>query len=116
MLIIIIVIAVLSMCFNAEAQEDSLRLYTDGMVEDLIEDTDAEEDNSELYELIEYYINRPLDLNKATLTELSALPYSDVSTARNIIDHRKKYGTIFSKNELYSIPAIPQEVVQQRSE
>lgn len=96
-------------CF---AQSDSLQLETEQTVEDILEEPGEESDNSDLYEQIEYYIEHPVNLNTASLEELSALPYIDLSIAKLIIDHRKKYGVFFSQNELYSISLIPQDVVK----
>ncbi len=93
------------------AQTDSLILSTDTAVEDLLEEPEDESDNSDLYELIEYYIDNPLNLNKASAGELSDLPYMDMSSASLIVEHRKKYGKYFSKNELYTVSALPAEVI-----
>ncbi len=94
------------------AQSDTLQLETEQTIEDLLEEPGEESDNSDLYELIEYYVDHPVNINTASLTELSDLPYVDISIAKLIIDHRNKYGAFFSPNELYSISAIPQDVVK----
>jgi hypothetical protein len=109
---LVIVFIFLALSITCSAQSDSLQIQTEETIEDLLEEPDEGTDNSDLYELIEHYLNNPLNLNKASLAELSALPYSDLSTANLIIEHRNKYGVIFSKNELYSISAIPEKVVQ----
>ena len=94
------------------AQTDSLVLHTETAIEDLLEEPGDESDNSDLYELIEYYIENPVNLNKASAQELSDLPYLDISSANLIIEHRKKYGKYFSGNELYAVTALPAGVVQ----
>ncbi len=73
---------------------------------------DAETDNSDLYDLTEYYIRNPVNLNNASVEDLSSLPYLDLFSARLIIKHRKTFGTFFSTNELYSVSGIPAEVIQ----
>ncbi len=112
MLKVLIVLAFLALSMTCDARTDSLQIQMEETIEDLLEEPGEETDNSDLYELIEYYINNPVNLNNASLEELSALPYSDLSIANQIIEYRKKYGVIYSKNELYSISAIPQETVQ----
>ena len=94
------------------AQTDSLFLQTESAVEDLLEEPGEESDNSDLYDLIEYYIDNPVNLNRASAGELSDLPYLDIASAGLIVKHRKKYGRYFSKNELYSVSALPAGVVQ----
>lgn len=112
MLTVLFVIVFFALSIACDAQSDSLQIQTEETIEDLLSEPGEETDHSDLYELIEYYLNKPVDLNKASLRELSVLPYSDLSTANLIIEYRNKYGVIFSKNELYSISAIPQEVIQ----
>lgn len=71
-----------------------------------------ETDNSDLYDLTEYYIRNPVNLNKASVEDLSSLPYLDLYSAGLIIEHRKTFGTFFTNSELYSVSGLPGEVVQ----
>jgi Helix-hairpin-helix motif len=105
------IICCLFISIDCYSQSDSTQTETDQTIEDLIEEPAEETDNSDLYELIEYYIEHPVDLNKASIEELSQLPRSDLSIAQIIISHRNKYGKFFSKNELYSIQSLDAEVV-----
>jgi hypothetical protein len=108
-LIAFLFFALIIQCF---AQSDSSQTQTEQTIEDLLEEPGEETDNSDLYNLIEYYMDNPVNLNTASLEELSRLPYLDISTAKIIIVHRKKYGNFFSTNELYSISLIPPEVIK----
>ncbi len=102
----------LSLMIYSYAQSDSSQTQTEQTIEDLLEEPGEETDNSDLYNQIEYYMDHPVNLNTASMEELSALPYLDISMAKIIIAHRKKYGNFFSSNELYSISLIPPEVIK----
>ncbi len=94
------------------SQTDSSNIIKDRITEELLEEPDNETDDSDLYELVEYYLEHPVNLNTASLDALSSLPYLDISVAKIIIDHRRKYGKFFSANELYSVTGIPNDLVR----
>ena len=94
------------------AQSDSLLTGAEQTIESLIEETDEESDNADLYDIIQNNIDNPVNLNKASLEDLSVLPYLDLATANLIVEHRNKYGNFFSTNELYSIPGISEKVIE----
>ena len=97
---------------NCPAQTDSMLININQAVEDLLDEPESETDDSGLYELIEYYLEHPVDINSAEIKELVKLPYLDQVSARLILSHRNEYGTYFSVNELYSIKALPEELVK----
>lgn len=94
------------------AQTDSLQLVAEETLEYLLEETENESDNSDLYDLMQYYITHPVNLNSASAEELSFVPYLDLSIARIIIDHRENFGKFFSVYELYSLSEIKQSVIK----
>ncbi len=97
---------------SCPAQSDSILINLNSTIEDILEEQEDEEtDNSGLYELIEYYIEHPLDINLVTIKELLKLPYLDPAAAELITLHRTKYGTYFSTNELYSVKGLPEDLV-----
>ncbi len=96
---------------NCPAQSDSVLINVNQTIEDLIEIPDGETDDSDFYELIEYYIEHPVDLNRASEKELIKLPYLDRAASQLIISHRAEYGTYFSTNELFSVEGLPEELV-----
>jgi len=49
---------------------------------------------------------RPLDLNRATLAELDALPGIGPVTARRILDHRARYGPFRDPRDLRAVKGI----------
>ncbi|HSD62409.1 MAG TPA: helix-hairpin-helix domain-containing protein, partial [Ignavibacteriaceae bacterium] len=56
--------------------------------------------------------NHPVNLNTASIADLTIVPYFDLSIAQVIIEHRNKYGPFFSVNELYTITSIPENVIR----
>jgi hypothetical protein len=96
---------------NCPAQSDSVLINTNQTVEDLLEESDEESDDSDFYDLIEYYIEHPVDLNKAEEKDLVKIPYVDQAASELIISHRARYGNYFSTNELFSIKGLPPELV-----
>lgn len=93
------------------AQVDTTYLNTEDILEELIDETSEESDNSELFDRFEFFINFPVDINTADLTGLLQLPLIDISTANLIIEHRNKFGPFFSVQELYAIKDLPLETV-----
>jgi len=108
-LFVLVFFTALSYCY---AQSDSVNYETDRIVDDLLEEPDDETDNSDLYEMLEYYITHPVNINFASIEDLSDLPGMNLSAAKLIIDHKNKFGRFFSINELYSIPGIPPDFVK----
>ena len=101
---VFIIIFITARCL---AQSDSSYTETENILEQILNNTSSESDNSSLYQIFEEYINNPVDLNKADISELEQIPTVNHQYAKIIIEHRKKYGYYFSKNELYSISEIP---------
>lgn len=107
---LIIVIFLFNLGLFTIAQTDSSYLKTEDLIESVIEDALEETDNSDLFDSFEHLIANPIDINTADITELLRIPFIDVNSANLIIAHRKKFGSYFSINELYSIRDIPKEV------
>ncbi len=96
---------------NCPAQSDSILININQAVEDLIEEPEEETDDSDFYELIEFYIEHPVNINTAGIKELDKLPYLDMAAVQLIISHRAYFGNYFSANELYSVKGLPEELV-----
>lgn len=97
---------------NLFSQTDTNYIKTEEILNDLLEETQEEEITSDLYDLMEYLMRNPVDLNTAGQNEFQRIPFIDFSTAEIIISHRNKYGKFFSVNELYSIRGIPTDLVR----
>jgi hypothetical protein len=78
--------------------------------ENIIEDKlhNDETNESGLVELLEYFLENPVDINKAGVNELAEIPYISRGLAEKIIEYREKNGTFFSVSELYMLKDIPE--------
>ncbi|MCH6575651.1 MAG: helix-hairpin-helix domain-containing protein [Bacteroidetes bacterium] len=97
--------------YNSYAQTDSSYLNAEEVLEDLLQEPTNEEDDSNLYELIEQLLLNPIDINTAEVSELQQIPAIDLETAILIVNHRKKYGKFFSVNELNAVRDLSNEFV-----
>ena len=93
------------------AQVDSVESSIDEITQQLLEDYGDETDNSGLVDKIETLIDNPIDINKATVSDLVEIPGIDITIANKIIDYRNKSGRIFSLAELSSIPNINRDTI-----
>ena len=94
------------------SQIDSTVVNSEEAIDDLLQESTEEIDNDQLYQVFDDLSRNPINLNKADLTSLQKIPFIDLSTAKSIINYRKKYGTFFSVNELYSIKGLNDELVK----
>ncbi len=108
--LIIILLFLLITNFEFLAQTDTTIAGLEEVIEDLIEETDEDVDNSDLFETIEEAVKDKIDINSADLEELLRIPLIDFHSAEAILEHRNKFGKFFSINELYAIQKIPKEL------
>lgn len=101
----IFLLVIIILTSNVSAQNDSLK-NIDYILENILEDATIEQENSQLYDLIEQYINDPIDLNNSDKSEIMNLPFLDIESANAIVKYRKDNGRIFSYSELKSIANI----------
>ena len=94
------------------SQTDSTTINSEDAVDDLLQESTEEIDNDQLYEVFDELSRNPINLNKADISDLQKIPFIDLATAKAIIAYRKKYGTFFSVNELYSIKGLNDELVK----
>lgn len=107
-----IIILILILTESTFSQSDTTYLNTEDLLEQLIEEVSEESDNAELFDRFEYLINNPIDINIAGLTELLNLPLMDIHSANLIIDHRNKFGSFFSVQELFAIRDLPKDKIE----
>ncbi len=87
--------------------------------QDLIEDyiqgleSDSDFDFNTIFEELEYYIKKPLDLNKATREELLEFMLLDEIQITNLINYRKKAGDLIALHELQAIPGFGLDKIKQ---
>ncbi|MEW6195066.1 MAG: helix-hairpin-helix domain-containing protein [Bacteroidota bacterium] len=79
---------------------------------DLLEDITRDNDDSQIFDLIEYYLNNPIRLNTASIRELQNLPYLNYALASAIIRHRNLQGGIHAPEQMKNIEGVGEEVIQ----
>jgi len=87
------------------AQIDSLNSVEE-ILSKFINSATIEKENSELYELIEYFLENPIDLNSASKTDLMKLPFVNIEGVNQVVSYRNTNGKIFSYGELKAIKNI----------
>lgn len=81
-------------------------------LDELLEDITRDNDDSQIFDLIEYYINNPIRLNTSSIRELQNLPYLDYASAGAIIRHRNLQGGIYNYDQLKNIDGVSDELIQ----
>ncbi len=100
----ILVLILLPMKFLI-AQPDSLK-SVEYILNNFINSATIEKESSELYDLIEYYLEAPISLNSASKSDLMKLPFANINEVNLVIKYRNKNGKIFSFGELKAIENI----------
>ena len=96
---------------NLFAQIDSSYEFIEE-IENIAGDYSSEDEESSLYDQIEYYLQNPVNINEADLENLLAIPFIDLSTAESIINYKNAYGIFYSTAELESVKGIDPEIVK----
>ena len=86
------------------AQIDTTETNED--IETLLEDNTQDQEDSQVYDLFEYLMSNPIQLNSASIKELLQIPFLNISTASAIIRHRNKLGGIYSEDQLKNIDGV----------
>lgn len=100
-----------------EAQTDSLNLAPSS--EDLLEsysqgqEEEASFDYNDLFDRLAYLRRRPLDLNKATATDLAEFPFLTDLQRNALPIYRNQYGNLISIYELQAIPGFDVATIKQ---
>ena len=100
----------ISVSFGLNAQIDTTVIPA-GM-DEILEDATADKEESEYYDIIEYLLNNKIELNKASINDLLAIPYLDSRSARAIIRHRNLSGGINSPDQLRGVENISPDLVE----
>ena len=95
---------------NAQVLPDSSAAEA---IERAIESIDEDAgDTSLLVETLEFLLENPLDVNTATIDELSLVPGIDEGLAFAIVDYRRNRGPFQSLPELQLVPGLTEDVFQ----
>lgn len=103
---------------SVAAQRDSTSSFDESTPIQLIEDfiqsngEDVDFDFNTLFESLEYYAEKPLNINKANREELEELRLLSTIQINNLLDHRAKLGDLISLYELQSIPRFDLQAIQ----
>lgn len=90
-------------------QEDTTKTYE--KIEDILEDATLDNEDSQIYDSIEYLLNNPVLLNTASINDLLRIPLMDIQTAGAIIRHRNLLGGIYKPEDLQNIEDVKREVI-----
>lgn len=93
-------------------QADTVQSQEDEIIRSLLEESGDETDRSGLIDKIEGLTSNPIDLNKASITDLMEIPGINLLTANKIIEYRNKYGKFFSTAELYSVEGLDDKTIK----
>jgi len=92
---------------NAQVDTTVFRKNLDKVLEDIT----SEKESSEFYDLIEYLIDNPININSATEDELLKIPTLDRESAVAIIKQRNSRGGFSSPDAIKNIEGIRNDVV-----
>jgi len=95
---------------NTFAQTDSTEILNDKIFQYLEDITENKED-SQLYELFDELLSNPIDLNTATVDELSVLPFLSTLNAKRIVKFIKHKKGIKNFDELNQIKNIDPDLL-----
>lgn len=90
---------------------DSTEIQTEETIDEILDESFVEEDNSDLYNSIEELILNPIDLNTADVFELQKIPGVEANTALIILSYRDRFGPFYSVNELYAMRELDRELI-----
>lgn len=90
---------------------DSTDIITEETLNEILEESYEEDDNSDLYNSIEELLLNPIDLNSADIFELQKIPGVDFNVAEIILSYRSRFGPFYSVNELYSMRELERDLI-----
>lgn len=91
---------------------DSTEIQTEETLDEILDESFVEEDNSDLFNSIEELILNPIDLNSADVFELQKIPGIDANIALIILSYKDKFGPFYSVNELYAMKELDRELIK----
>lgn len=89
---------------------DSTDIKTEETLNEILDESFEESDNSDLYNSIEELLLNPIDLNSADIFELTKIPFVTTEIAKIIISYRDKFGPFVLVQELYSMKEIDKSI------
>jgi len=107
----ILAIGLLSWCVSYAQMDEELDKNTKELIENLVEENDTEFDYNFLFEKLEHYSKRKIQLNKATADELKEFGLlSDIQIIA-LLRYREEFGELISIYELQAIDAFDKQTI-----
>jgi hypothetical protein len=89
-----------------DTTETSAQNEFEEILEEIVEDTE----DTQAYEMIEYLLENPIEVNQASIDDFTKIPFISQQLADDIIKFRSKYGDYYSIGELNSVPGMTKEL------
>jgi hypothetical protein len=106
----LIVIILALIVFNCYAQVDTNRAQQN--LETILEDASEGVEESQLYDIIEYLAQNPIQLNNASINDLLKIPFITRTNAAAIIKQRNLLGGIYNVDQLRFIEGVGFELIE----
>lgn len=87
----------------------------DSLIEILTEHNDEENLPVQWLEELQYLAENPLNINQADEEDLLRIPFLNEVTVKNLLEYRKRTGTIYSVYELASVEGIGRDLAERLS-
>lgn len=81
-------------------------------LESILEDASEGVDESQLFDIIEYLTQNPIQLNTASINDLLKIPFINSANASALIKHRNMLGGIYNSDQLRFVEGISFELIE----
>ncbi len=97
-----------------EEEQKKIEQKIENIVEDISDEVETEEevDFTQLFDDLQYYKDKPLNLNTATAEELENLVFLNDIQINNLLIHRLKNGKLISIYELQAVEGFDMETIR----
>lgn len=79
--------------------------------ESVLEDATVGNENSQIFDSIEFLSSNPITINSATINDLMRIPFLDRSSAAAIIRHRNRLGGLYSASQLKNVEDVSDDLI-----
>ena len=92
------------------AQQDTI-YSADYILEQILDESIIEKEDSQLYDLIEQLHENPININTASSSDLMIIPLMNITIANKIIEYRNVNEDFFSVEELNEVKGISRDMI-----
>lgn len=107
---LLIIFFCIQISINVYAQADTTVIPD--QLDVLLEEATYDSEDSQIFDSIEYLINNPIDINKATVNELKRIPLLNYTSALILVRERNLLGGFTTIEQLRYIKEIPPEEIE----